>query len=122
VLAGRNHQHNYRSVDRYNPRTRRWAQLPRMRQARGGIASVRLRDGRIVVFGGEQLGPGGSTIRQVEVYEPGARRWRRLPRMRTPRHGLGGAALGNRVFALEGGPRPGFHFSSALEFLDVTPH
>jgi N-acetylneuraminic acid mutarotase len=59
VLAGRNHQHNFRSVDRYDPRTGRWRALPMMRQARGGIASVRLRDGRIVVFGGEQLGSGG---------------------------------------------------------------
>jgi hypothetical protein len=29
------------------------------------------------------------------------------------------ASLGDRVYALEGGPRPGLHFSSALEFLDV---
>ena len=43
----------------------------------------------------------------------------RLPDMRTPRHGLGGAALGGRVFAVEGGPQPGFPFSRALEFLDV---
>ena len=27
--------------------------------------------------------------------------------MRTPRHGLGGAALGDRVYAIEGGPEPG---------------
>jgi hypothetical protein len=39
--------------------------------------------------------------------------------MRTPRHGLGGAALGRRVYALEGGVRPGFSFSRALEALDV---
>ena len=39
--------------------------------------------------------------------------------MRTPRHGLGGVSLGNRVYAIEGGPRPGFHFSDAIEYLDV---
>ena len=44
---------------------------------------------------------------QVELFNPRTRRWRALPDMRTPRHGLGGAALGNRVFALEGGPRAG---------------
>jgi hypothetical protein len=46
-------------------------------------------------------------------------RWHRLPGMLTPRHGLGGAALGRRVYALEGGPQPGFAFSDAIEFLDV---
>jgi N-acetylneuraminic acid mutarotase len=118
VLAGRD-QTNFPNVDRYDPTRRRWRRLPSMRTARGGIAAVRLRDGRIVVFGGEQLAPGGTTIREVEVYEPGRQRWRRLPDMRTPRHGLGGVARGNRVFAIEGGPRPGFHFSSAIEYLDV---
>ena len=39
--------------------------------------------------------------------------------MRTPRHGLGGVSLGGRVYAIEGGPEPGFHFSRAIEFLDV---
>jgi hypothetical protein len=39
--------------------------------------------------------------------------------MRTPRHGLGGASRGHRVFALEGGPEPGFAFSRAAECLDV---
>jgi hypothetical protein len=39
--------------------------------------------------------------------------------MITPRHGLGGVAKGGRMFALEGGPQPGLHFSRALEFLDI---
>jgi hypothetical protein len=39
--------------------------------------------------------------------------------MRTPRHGLGGAAVGNRVFALEGGVIPGYSLSPTIEFLDV---
>jgi hypothetical protein len=47
------------------------------------------------------------------------RRWRRLAPMRTPRHGLGGVSLADRVYALEGGPQPGFHFSSAIEALPV---
>jgi N-acetylneuraminic acid mutarotase len=118
VLAGRD-KRNFRSVDRYNPRRHRWLRLPPMRYARGGIASARLRNGRIVVFGGEQLGPGGHTIRQVELFNPRRRRWRRLPDMRTPRHGLGGAALGNRVYAIEGGPKPAFHFSTLIESLDI---
>ena len=39
--------------------------------------------------------------------------------MLTPRHGLGGASLGHRVFAIEGGPTAGFDFSNVIEYLDV---
>ena len=118
VLAGRSTQ-NFTSAERYDPRRRVWEPLPAMRDPRGGIASARLRDGRIVVFGGEDLAPGGTTIESVELFDPLTRRWTSLPDMRTPRHGLGGAALGNRVFALEGGVTPGFAVSPTIEFLDV---
>jgi hypothetical protein len=70
----------------------------------------------VIVFGGEE--PAG-TIREVELYEPKRRRWRSLPDMRTPRHGLGAVSLNDRVYAIQGGPKPGFHFSNAIEFLDV---
>ena len=118
VLAGRDAS-NLAAAERYNPRTRRWQPLPGMGTPRGGIASVRLGDGRIVVFGGEELGAGGETIAEVELFNPRTGRWRRLPDMRTPRHGLGGVALGNRVFAVEGGPQPGLAYSAAIEFIDV---
>jgi len=120
VLAGRDTT-NLAAAERYDPRRRRWETLPPLHTPRGGIASVRLPDGRIVVFGGEQLRPGGTTIGQVELFDPRTRRWRSLPDMPTPRHGLGGVALGYRVFALEGGPRPGFAFSGTVEALDVAP-
>jgi N-acetylneuraminic acid mutarotase len=118
VVAGRD-AGNLAAVDRYDPRRRSWQELPPVRTPRGGIASVRLRDGRIVVFGGEQLTPGGKTIGAVELFDPRTRRWRALPDMRTPRHGLGGVAFGRRVYAIQGGPSPGLFFSPAIEFLDV---
>lgn len=107
-----------RVVERYNPERERWRRMPSLAVARSGIAAATLADGRIVVFGGEELG-GGSTIGEVELFTPRTRRWSALPDMCTPRHGLGGVARGQRVYALEGGPMPGFHFSSANEFLDV---
>ena len=118
VIAGRD-AGNLDAVDRFDTRRRRWRRMPPLRTPRGGIASARLRDGRIVVFGGEDLGPGGTTIEEVELFDPRRRRWRALPDMRTPRHGLGGVSLRNRVYAIQGGPRPGFHVSSAIEALDV---
>jgi N-acetylneuraminic acid mutarotase len=118
VLAGRD-AGNLAAAERYDPRRRTWQELPPLRTPRGGFASARLRDGRIVVFGGEELTPGGETIGSVELFNPATRRWRRLPDLGTPRHGLGGAALGNRVYAIEGGVTPGFSFSPAVESLDV---
>jgi len=118
VIAGRD-DHNLRSVDRYDPRRRHWRRVHSIGTPRGGIAAAPLPDGRIVVFGGEQLEPGGTTIKQVEVYSPKRDRWRRLPDMLTPRHGLGGVSYGRRVYAIEGGPQPRFHFSDAIETLTV---
>jgi N-acetylneuraminic acid mutarotase len=120
VLAGRDTR-NFTAAARYDPRRRKWERLPPLHTARGGIASARLSDGRIVVFGGERLEPGGTTIAEVELFDPRSRRWSSLPDMRTPRHGLGGAALGRRVFAIEGGPTPGLAFTRTIEFLDVPP-
>ena len=113
VLAGRD-TGNYAVAERYSPRRRRWESLPDMQKPRGGIASVRV-GRRVIVFGGEEA----TTIREVEAYDPRTGRWTRLPDMRTPRHGLGGAARGGRIYAIEGGPTPGFDFSNAIEFLDV---
>jgi len=115
VFGGRSP--NLRTVERYRPGARGWQRLAPLLTARSGIAATTVR-GKPVVFGGE--GPEG-TIKPVELFDPEQGRWHSLPGMLTPRHGLGGAALGRRVYALEGGPQPGFAFSDAIEFLDV-PH
>jgi N-acetylneuraminic acid mutarotase len=113
VFGGRSP--NLRTVERYRPGAAGWQRLPPLITARSGIAAATVK-GNPVVFGGEE---GEGTIRPVELFDPEQRRWRRLPGMLTPRHGLGGAALGRRVYALEGGPQPGFAFSDAIEYLDV---
>jgi N-acetylneuraminic acid mutarotase len=118
VLAGRAAgRGNFRVAERYLPAQRRWEQLPDMRKARGGIAAASV-GGRVVVFGGEES---SGTIREVEIYDPGTRRWSALPDMPTPRHGLGGVSREQRVYAIEGGPTPGFDFSNVLEALDIVP-
>lgn len=105
-------------VERYDPGSRTWREAAPLAVPRSGFVAVKAR-GRIVAFGGEELGEGGGTIAEVERYDPGSDSWSALPEMITPRHGLGGAARHGRVFALEGGPRPGLHFSRAVEYLDV---
>jgi N-acetylneuraminic acid mutarotase len=118
VFGGRSGGHNLEVAERFDPRRERWTRLPHLLHPRSGFAAVVV-EGKPVIFGGEELTPEGETIRPVELYDPTAHRWRSLPGMRTPRHGLGGAALGRRIFALQGGPTPGFAFSSGIEFLDV---
>ena len=82
-------------------------------QARGNIAAAA--GGRIVVIGGEE---GAGTIREVEAFDPPGR-WRRLSDMRTPRHGLGAVGYRGRVYAIAGGPQPGFSYSRAIEALSL---
>jgi N-acetylneuraminic acid mutarotase len=109
------------TVERYDPARNRWSSLPNLTTARSGHATVTVGGrlgGRIVVFGGEEL-DGGTTIEQVELFDPRDGGWTALPEMITPRHGVGGAARGGRIYALEGGPQPGLAFSSALEYLDL---
>jgi hypothetical protein len=73
--------------------------------------------GRLLVsIGGEA--PSG-TIRSVYAFDVASRRWRRLADLPTPRHGLGVVALGGRVYAIAGGPRPGLTVSDANESLRV---
>jgi hypothetical protein len=88
--------------------------MPTARSGHGAAVA----EGLLVVLGGEEL-DGGTTIEQVEAYDPGSDGWIALPDMVTPRHGVGAAARGARVFALEGGPQPGLAFSGALEYLDL---
>jgi hypothetical protein len=68
----------------------------------------------VVAVGGEE---GAGTIAEVEALAPGARRWRRLPDLPTPRHGLGAVGFEGRVLVLQGGPQPGFSYSDATEAL-----
>jgi hypothetical protein len=112
-------------VERYAPETDRWRSLARLSVPRSGHAAASsptsdLR-GRMVVFGGEELTPGGETIEQTELFQRRTGDWSPLPAMTTPRHGLGGVAFRDRIYAADGGPQPGFSFSSALETLRVAP-
>ncbi len=122
VLGGRDFYggENYRTVERLNPRTGRWSRLPGMLVPHGGFAAAGV-GRRVVVAGGERLGEGlFGTIAAAEVYDPAQRRWNRLPDLPTPRHGLGVAALGNSVYAIEGGPITLVGVSNAVEALRLT--
>lgn len=65
--------------------------------------------GKLVAFGGEWFAPrsggggGGGVFRETWIYDPATDAWTAGPDMRTPRHGLAAAALGDTVYAIAGG-------------------
>jgi N-acetylneuraminic acid mutarotase len=98
-------------LDRYDPATDRWdtlAPIPASpatgRQVGGGLAMA-VSGGRLVAFGGEWFegGGGGGVFSETWIYDPPRDRWSEGPAMRTPRHGLAGAAVGEVVHAIGGG-------------------
>lgn len=116
VFGGRDFGKNLDATEELDTRTGKWRRRPPVPTPRSGFGAAAVR-GWAVIVGGEQLSEGTETIRPVEVFDPRTRRWRRVSGMITPRHGLGVISSGLRVFAIEGGARPGGSFSTALEML-----
>jgi N-acetylneuraminic acid mutarotase len=107
---------NLAAFDAYRPGARNWVRLAPVPGNRGGTAAGAV--GRFVVSAGGEA-PGG-TIRTVFAYDTRARRWRRLPNLPTPRHGLGVVGTGGRVYVVAGGRHPGLAgVSGANESLRV---
>lgn len=105
---------NLDTFEALTPGRRGWRRLARVPGRRGGTAAAGI--GRLVVSAGGEA-PGG-TIRSVFAYDTRTRRWRRLPNLPTPRHGLGVVAAGGRVYVVAGGKQPGLAgVSGANEFL-----
>lgn len=109
----------HRFAQRYDPVKDRWTRVADLQAGHAGLAAVTA-CGRPVALGGEDPGssPAG-TVPLVEIYEPRSDRWERLPDMRTPRHGFGGAAVGDEIFALEGGPVTFLSVTNVAEALKV---
>jgi hypothetical protein len=70
--------------------------------------------GRVVSVGGES--PAG-TAAAVYALDRGARRWRRLADLPTPRHGLGAVSVAGALHVIGGGPQPGLTVTGAHEVL-----
>lgn len=101
-------------LDRYDPAGDRWdtlAPIPASpatgRQVGGGLAMASTgaeTDSRLVAFGGEWFeGRGGGVFTETWIYDPARDAWTAGPAMRTPRHGLAGAAVDGVIYAIGGG-------------------
>jgi hypothetical protein len=104
---------------RYDPRTGRWRLVADMTHGHAGFAAATV-CGTIVAFGGEQPGEGlRGTIGRSERYDPTVDAWRLLPDLGVARHGLGGVAIGQRVYAIEGGDITSASATDVVEALDL---
>lgn len=85
-------------VEVFDPATGAWATRAPMPTGRSGHAAAVVR-GCLYVFGGEgnPSVPSG-VFPQNELYDPGANVWTSLTAMSSPRHGIGAAVVGDRIF------------------------
>ena len=107
------------AVEAFDPATNAWTTKAALPTARSGIAGVAV-SGCFYVFGGEgnPAHPQG-VFAQVEVYQPRTNTWQSLTPMPTPRHGIGAAALGRRIYIPGGGPVQGFGVTNVHEVFDT---
>lgn len=109
------------ALEVYDPETKRWARLSPMPTPRSGIAGAVVR-GCLYVLGGEgnpnhPLG----IYPQTEGYNPLTDRWETLVPMPTPRHGMGAAVIGDKIYVPAGATRQGLGITPPL-FMEVfTP-
>jgi uncharacterized protein (TIGR03437 family) len=120
AIAGRNGP-DLNVNEEFDPATGQWRARAPIPTARGGLASGTIFN-RIQVFGGEgQSGTPDNTFRENEEYDPVNNTWRTLAPMPTPRHGLYGVTLDDRIIAPSGGPRAGASYSTVVEALYLPP-
>ena len=96
-------------VDAFDPGTGQWTARAPMPRARGGCSAAVL-GGSIIVVGGEgnptSVNP-NRVFPETDIYDPVANSWRTLAPMRTPRHGMGAAVVGNTLYVPGGATAQG---------------
>ena len=104
--------YTHQRVEEYDPTGGAWRDRAPMPTGRSG-GSAAVLGNRLYVFGGEGNGDNPlGVFNQVEVYDPARDGWSRLAPMPLPRHALGAAAVGSRIYLpggsiVQGGRAPG---------------
>lgn len=99
----------------YDPGAGSWQRKSPMPTGRSGVAGAAVAN-CFYVFGGEgnSQDPNG-IFHEVEAYEPASDSWTRLPPMRTGRHGIFGAVLGNAIYLPGGAMHEGIGVTAVHE-------
>ena len=94
-----------------------WVTRAPMPTGRGGTGCGVIAD-RIIVVGGEGNRMSSTGVfPQVEAYTPATDTWETLAPMPTPRHGMGAAVVGNRLYVPGGATQQGFGAVATHEIL-----
>lgn len=81
----------------FDPKAETWSEGTPAPTSRAGLAGA-VHEKLLYVFGGEGNADAQSGVfPQAEAYDPLSDSWQALPDMPTPRHGMGAAAVGDRV-------------------------
>jgi N-acetylneuraminic acid mutarotase len=91
----------------FDPQNPGYVEKKPMMTPRGGIAGAVL-GGKLFVFGGEgnpDLASG--VFPDIESYDPSTDEWEAYPPMKVPRHGMGAAEVGGRIYIPAGADRQG---------------
>lgn len=116
AIGGRAATH-FPRVDAFDPVTNSWTPRASMPTSRGGGMAAYAK-GIVVVAGGENnAASANGMFEETEAYDPVLDKWFLLPRMRTPRHGTGAAAIDGVVYVPGGGTVPGFGQTAVFEAL-----
>jgi N-acetylneuraminic acid mutarotase len=110
---------NVNAFERYEPASNTWTALDPLPTARSGLAAAAI-GSRIYVFGGEG-NPNTATgvFEEVESFDTISGRWRREVPMAVPRHGIGAAAIGDRIHIPGGAPVQGFGTTDAHDAIET---
>ena len=110
ALGGRTLEasNNHKAVQRFDPATNQWTQLPPMPAANSDMGAAYL-GGQLITFGGEN---GLTVFGTTRAYDLAAKTWSTLPNMHDARHGMGVAVIGNTIYAIDGASAPGHAGSS----------
>ena len=99
-------------VEAYDPASDQWTGRVPIPTARGGLAAAVV-NGLVYLFGGEgNRNISSGVFAEVEEYDPGTDTWRGLAPMPNPRHGIGAAVIGGRIFIPGGGTEEGLSDSN----------
>ena len=99
---------NTAAVQRFNPATGQWTQLPAMPSAASDLGAAII-GGQLVTVGGESPASVFSTVR---AYNLATSTWSALPDLAAARHGAAVAAIGNTLYVIDGASQPGHSAST----------
>ena len=106
------------AVQRFDPATGKWAELPPMKAAASGPGAAVV-DGQLITFGGENLGTVFGTAQELNL---ATKAWTSLPDLPKARHGMGVAVIGTTIYAVDGAAQPGHNAPSpTVQALTLRP-